>query len=156
METVYIETSVISYLTSRPSRITPTLERQRATALWWERARVRYRLVISEVVDIEIAGGDSAAASRRMAAVADLPRLDSTPAVERLAVEIIRTLQLPKRSELDGAHLAFAIIARADYLVTWNFRHIANPTLLARIEAIGLARGTRIPLIRTPMQLLGT
>ena len=73
---VYIETSIVSYLASRPSRDVVSAGRQLLTHSWWEMRRPVFDLVISELVLKEVRAGDSGAAARRMAFVADLPLLD--------------------------------------------------------------------------------
>ncbi|MBK1620609.1 hypothetical protein CKO42_19680, partial [Lamprobacter modestohalophilus] len=57
---VYLETSVISYLTSRPSKTIIGAAHQQITSAWWDK-RYDYELFLSELVLRECAGGDSAA-----------------------------------------------------------------------------------------------
>lgn len=69
---VYVETSVISYLASQPSRNVVVAGRQQLTRLWWETRRSTFELVISQVVLDEVRAGDPDAAERR------LPRMPRT------------------------------------------------------------------------------
>ena len=71
---VYLETSVISYLTARPSKTIVGAAHQQITSAWWER-RDEYELVVSESVLRECGAGDADAAQRRLNIVADLPML---------------------------------------------------------------------------------
>lgn len=57
-KTVYLETSVISYLTARPSRNIVAAAWQQVTLDWWEKQRERFELVISELVRSEVSEGN--------------------------------------------------------------------------------------------------
>ena len=73
---VYLESSIISYLAARPSRDVITLALQALTREWWQLHRHSYRLVTSEVVLGEIKAGDPDAASRRLELLEAVPLLD--------------------------------------------------------------------------------
>ena len=60
---VYIETSVVSYLTARPSRDLVTAAYQEITREWWRSARGTYEWVASELVAAEAGAGDPDAAA---------------------------------------------------------------------------------------------
>ena len=72
---VYVETSVISYLTGRPSRDPTVLAHQQLTQQWWNEGRSDYELYISEYVTAEASQGDPDAARQRMAALDGLPEI---------------------------------------------------------------------------------
>jgi hypothetical protein len=57
-EKVYIETSVISYLTSRPSRDIVIAGHQQITQEWWQNYREKFTLVASQLVIQEASAGD--------------------------------------------------------------------------------------------------
>ena len=84
-ETVYIETSVLSYLTARSSNDLRAMANQSATSEWWAIQRTHYNLVASELVLSEASKGNPEAARRRIAAIADVPLLGVTPEVQALA-----------------------------------------------------------------------
>ena len=87
---VYVETSVISYFTSRPSRDLIVAAHQALTADWWRRGLPRYDPVISQFVLDEVEAGDSEAAQVRLDAVADFALVDApAPAIERVAVALV-------------------------------------------------------------------
>jgi hypothetical protein len=65
-EKVYIETSVISYLTSRPSRDIVIAGHQQITQEWWQNYREKFTLVASQLVIQEASAGDSIAAEQRL------------------------------------------------------------------------------------------
>ena len=69
---VYIESSIISYLTSRPSRDVVKAGHQVITSNWWLNSKSQYEVYISALVEEEISGGDPTAAAKRLEAVADI------------------------------------------------------------------------------------
>lgn len=115
---VYIETSVISYLTSRPSRDVVVAARQAITLDWWENHRSRFDLFISELVEEEMLRGDPDAAALRSGKVAGIESLYITEAVERLAGKLIAAGTVPIGSEEDALHIATASAHGTDYLLT--------------------------------------
>jgi hypothetical protein len=126
METVYIETTIPSYLTAHRSHQEPMASHQRITQEWWDQERMRFRLYPSIAVRAEISKGDAAEAARRLKVMADIPELEITAEVQPLADSIVQILQLPPKAKMDATHVAFAIVHRMDYLLTWNCRHIDN------------------------------
>lgn len=71
--TIYIETTIISYLTARPSRDLIVAAHQQITQEWWETRRKNFDLFISELVIREAGAGDKMAAQRRLAALTEIP-----------------------------------------------------------------------------------
>ena len=152
---VYLETSVVSYLAGRPSRDLVVAGRQEVSRDWWERRRVRYALRISVLVLQEIRRGDRAAAREREDAVAEVPVLEITLEAQRLAVDLVKRKAVPAQSEEDALHIALACVHGADYLLTWNFKHINNAeTKRTLVEAIEEA-GYECPMICSPEELMG-
>lgn len=152
-ERVYIETSIVSYLTARPSNDLRLMANQNSTRDWWDNHRRLYECVISEFVTEEAAQGHPDAASRRMAAIADLPVLADTDAVFQLGLQLIKAHALPKKAQIDAYHVAIAAIHGIDYLLTWNCTHIANAHTRPKIEATCRAAGYEPPIICTPLEL---
>ena len=152
---VYIETSVISYLTSRPSRDLVTAANQQITREWWEQRRGDFELVVSDYVAFEVARGDPDAARARVDAIRDIEELPVSAKVDDLAEALCTQGGLPAKAWVDAFHVAVAAVARVDYLLTWNCTHIANAETLPRIEAICRQLGFEPPNICTPMALLG-
>jgi predicted nucleic acid-binding protein len=153
--TVYIETSIISYLTARPSRDLVTAARQELTREWWGRRRAAFEVYISEMVIAESRAGDPEAATRRLSVLSDLPLLDISPAATRLAHVLARALQLPQRAAADSVHVAVAASHGIEFLLTWNSTHIANAELRPTIERVCRGRRLTPPILCTPDELLG-
>jgi hypothetical protein len=153
-EKVYVETSVVSYLCSRPSRDLVVAAMQQMTREWWETHRRRYDCFVSDVVIEEIGHGDKDAAARRQPATAGLAVLAVNDAVVRLADHLMKQSKLPPDREDDVLHVAIATVHGMDYLLTWNCAHIANPHWLKKFDQIIRKQGYAMPLVCTPQALL--
>jgi predicted nucleic acid-binding protein len=151
---IYIETTVISYLTAWPSRDLVRAAHQHLTREWWETRRVGFESYVSQIVMQEVSAGDPDAAAQRVQAVKDLAVLQVTDDVPRLAEELIQRVPLPAKAAADAVHIAMAVVHGMDYLLTWNCTHIANAALRSRIDAICRARGYEPVIICTPEELL--
>ena len=153
--TVYIETSIVSYLTARAPRELLAAAWQAATVDWWDDHRSRYQLFTSELTLDEAAQGDKEASTRRLNALQDVPLLPITDAVERLTNALIMERAVPTGSRIDAAHVAVSAIYGIDYLLTWNFRHMANAGIRPLIRALCETHGYSSPEICTPFELMG-
>ena len=152
---VYLETSVVSYLTARLSRDLIVAAHQQITQEWWESHRDEYDLQVSQFVLQEAAGGDAEAARRRLAALQGLPTLDITDEVTALALALIDQVPLPAKAGIDALHMATAAINGIEYLMTWNCKHIANAALRPQIESVCRKYGYVAPIMCTPEELMG-
>ena len=151
---VYLETSVISYLTARPSKTIIGAAHQQLTRSWWER-RFEYDLLVSQSVWQECAGGDHDAAQRRLAALEGLDVLAITEDMISMAEALIAQRLIPAKAIEDSLHIAIATLHHVDFLLTWNCRHIANPVIQEGIAEYLEKRGLFLPIICTPEELLG-
>ena len=150
--TVYIETSIVSYLTARPSRDLVRAAHQRLTRSWWK-ARYDFSLFVSELVLRELAAGDPKAAKRRRRVASSLPVLGVSDRHADLADAPVRGGVLPHATLVDAFHIALAAGHGMDYLLTWNCKHIANATTSSTIEMICRSEGFEPPIICTPEEL---
>ena len=151
---VYLETTVISYLTGRPSRNLRVVAHQEITVDWWTRRRVRFELYVSRLVIDEAAAGDAEAAARRLAALNGIPRLELTESTSALAANLVTEAAIPREAIEDALHVAVAATHGMDYLLTWNCRHIANATMRNRIADVCATCGFEAQVICTPEELL--
>lgn len=154
MDKVYIETSIVSYLTARPSRDVITLARQELTREWWENRRHRFELCTADIVVGEAAEGYSEAAGHRLAVLDEITKLATTPEAEDLADYLLREGPLPKKAAVDALHIAVATTHHVDYLLTWNLSHIANAAMRKPIEALCRSREHEAPIMCTPEELM--
>lgn len=149
---VYIETSVLSYLTALPSRDVVQASHQQITIDWWA-GRDRFEALVSEAVLDEARRGDPVAAARRLAAADGLPVLSTGPEARVVAGKLLEAAALPRKAAMDAAHVAIATTHRVDFLLTWNCTHLANATMRAHIEEVCRRSGFRPPIICTPEEL---
>lgn len=155
MKTVYVETSILSYLTARPSRDLLAAAHQQVTRDWWEGQRARFEVFISPLVEQEARRGDPAAAERRIEALHGLAMLEIVEDAYDLAAALLSDGALPPSAEDDAAHIALAAVHGIDYLLTWNCRHIDNAETKPIMRSICAARGYTCPEICTPEELMG-
>ena len=151
---VYIETTVISYLTARPARDVVIAGHQQSTRDWWATASERFELVISELVREEAGAGDPDAVRARLTLLASLALLDATAEAQELAEKLVSASAVPEAAMRDAAHIAIAAANGIEYLVTWNFRHIANAVTRPQIESVCRQAGFESPVICTPEELM--
>jgi predicted nucleic acid-binding protein len=152
--TVYVETSVIGYATSRPSRDLVIAAHQQITRDWFLRAATRFELFVSEAVIDEIEAGDETAAHERKELIRGLPSLAVNAAVGELARTLVTSGAIPGVATEDAIHVAVAAVHGVEFLVTWNCRHIANAVMRDKIERSCADSGCRPPFICTPEELL--
>jgi hypothetical protein len=154
--TVYVETSVVSYLTARLSRSIATARHQRITRVWWHRYRRRHTLLISDLVLAEAAAGDMQAARERRRALSEITALPINPKARELARQLIGGPRLPTLAQADAEHIAIAAINSVRILLTWNCKHLANRFIRAAVAHACEMNGVRCPDICTPEQLMRT
>ncbi len=155
MASVYVETSIVSYATSRPASLPRVLVRQQDARRWWDDYAPRYDLFVSQVVLDEAAAGDRDAAEDRLRMLHGIPLIPVTDEVRRVAAELLARHLLPTNASVDALHVAAAAVGAVDYLLTLNCRHIANahtlPGVYGTLEELDVAR----PLICTPEEFFG-
>ena len=152
---VYIETSVISYFTSRPSRDLIVAAHQALTSDWWRRGLHRYIPVISQFVLDEAPSGDPSAVRERLEAVQSFALVAAPAAeIERVALELVARRALPAQARYDALHVLVCACAGVDYLATWNYKHLANANKRALMEKVCRECGYEPPRIVTPSELM--
>jgi len=151
---VYVETTIVSYLTARPSRDLVQRAHQQLTRRWWRIRRSQFDLYVSPAVVQEAAGGDPLRAQKRLAALKAIPVLEATPEAMRLAAALVARGAIPKEAAGDATHVAIATAHGVDYLLTWNCAHIANAAIRSSIESICRNAGYEPPILCTPEELM--
>lgn len=154
-KTIYLETSFISYLTNRLSRDLIVAAHQQVTRLWWDEKRDNYDLVVSEVVIDEIKKGDTEASIMRQSKIEGLPILQLKPEVLSLAQLILQRSFLTVKALPDALHMAMGAVHGIDYIITWNFKHMANAEIEYAIIGACEEQGYRSPIICTPLEFMG-
>ena len=156
MESIYLETTFISYLVARPSGDLIVAAHQKTTQDWWLTRRSEFRCLVSQLVIDESSAGDAAEAQKRLAVISVLGNLEVSADVLSLAGAIMAAGMLPPQAYADAAHVAVATVHGVDYLLTWNCKHLANAQIARQIARVCEARGYRMPTICTPEELMGT
>lgn len=151
--TVYVETTIPSYLVARPSKLPRLLADQATTRQWWSQHAGDFEMFVSDVVIREVRRGDAAMAEDRLAKVQGLPVLTLTEAAESLANLLLEKV-IPVQAIDDAAHIAVAAVNGMDFLLTWNCRHINNRYTIRRIEKCCADAGFACPVIATPAELM--
>ena len=155
IESVYIESSVTSYLTARPSRDLVIAGHQAVTAEWWNGHCLRYDVYVSPLVVEEISAGDALAAEERLRAIGDIPSVAIAAEAESLASALLAANAVPANSARDALHIAIAATQGIDYLITWNFRHINNASTRTMVVNVVSTSGLVCPVLCSPEELMG-
>ncbi len=151
---IYVETSVISYLTSRPSNDEITAYRQRITKRWFDAAQGVFDLQVSELVRAEIAAGDPVAAAKRIAVYEQMQELAVHPDTPSLSKRLMFEGLVPLSEPEDASHIAQAVLTGAHYIATWNFAHMVGPQVKYRLVQAIERWGYAAPPLTTPEELL--
>jgi hypothetical protein len=151
---VYIETSFISYLCSQTSRDLVLAGRQQQTNDWWNTRSKKFEIFISELVIREASEGDKNAAAERMKLLHKLGLLDLNEESYKLAEYLIAEDAIPKQYPEDALHVSVSAVHGIDYLLTWNFKHINNAFRRTQIERCIRKYGYECPIICTPEELM--
>jgi hypothetical protein len=151
---VYIETTIISYLAAKPSRDALVLGRQAITQDWWKLRRAVFDLVISDLVLQEIQGGDADAANRRLAFASGIPALPVTRNALKIAEALTTEGPIPIQYQEDALHVALCAVNNIDFLLTWNCTHLANAAIRHDLESCVEGMGCHCPIICTPEELM--
>lgn len=154
-QSVYLETTIPSYLAAWESVELSMAAKQQTTREWWNTQREHFRLFVSDAVILEVTAGDVSAAERRLEVLNGITILAPSSEADELAIALVDKLKLPDKAILDAVHIAICVVHRIDYLLTWNCRHIANATYQPIIHSVCDERGYTMPVICTPDQLMG-
>jgi hypothetical protein len=151
---IYIETSVVSYLTARPSTDIVRAACQQITQSWWNSGRTTVSSYISPYVIEEASAGDPTAAKERIEALRPIPVLSIPDDIPHLPEFLLLGGGLPPKARIDALHIACAAFHEMDVLLTWNCTHIANPAQVPVMRGLCAAKGYRLPELVTPFELM--
>jgi predicted nucleic acid-binding protein len=151
---IYIETTVVSYLTAKPSRDIMVAGHQEATRELWAKLTTKYETYVSALVFQEAGKGDPEQVKMRLAAIADFPMLDIDDEARSLAEKIITKKGIPTEYPEDALHIAIAAVNGIEVIITWNFAHLNNPFTRKKIRKIVEGEGYSCPEICSPEELL--
>jgi len=152
-QSVYLETTIPSYLAARTSSNIIIAGKQAATHEFFEKEQYKYNLYVSRFVLQECANGDVNVAKRRMEWLNGIAVLPDTPDIERLADTYMGILSIPLRSRIDTQHLAMCCIHEIDILLSWNCTHLGVASM-QKIQGYNDAHGLHTPQMTTPHSLV--
>ena len=150
---IYVETSIISYLTGRVTRNLVVTAHQQVTRTWWNLQRHGYELFVSQLVLQEAGAGNPSMAKQRLDSLRDISVLGITQEAVRLAEGLMQVKSLPTKARVDALHIGTAAVHGMEYLLTWNCKHIANARMRSRIEGVCRDSGYEPPIMCTPEEL---
>jgi hypothetical protein len=150
---VYIESSVISYLTARPSNDLVKSARQAITEEWWQKEKTRFTIFVSTLVEEEISRGNPEAAQRRLEVSDKIQNLSISSDAKEIAEVLISTGAVPSNSEEDALHIGIATAHGMHFLLTWNFKHINNAETKSVINKTIESLGYIAPILCSPEEL---
>jgi hypothetical protein len=153
---IYLDTTIVSYLTARLSRQTSIARHQLITRDWWDNYRHRHVLWISDVMLGEARAGDVVESMARLDALAEIEQVAADVQSERLAKKLVGNGRLPEKAGMDAMHVAIAATNSIPLLLTWNCKHLANPFIHRKIVQVCAAEGFPCPEICTPEHLMET
>ncbi len=151
---VYVETTIISYLTARPSRDLVLAAHQQITQEWWTNARPQVECFVSAFVIDEASRGDADYVQKRLEAIADFAVLEVNEEIAELAETYFDGLQIPEKAKIDAFHLALAVWHKMDYVLSWNCKHIASGRVQKRLQQMNERLKMHIPVVCTPEELM--
>jgi hypothetical protein len=153
-KSIYVETTIFSYLTGKPSANLINAARQQTTNLWWENRRKDFHLFVALPVIAEASNGDPDDAAKRLSVIRKIPIIGLTPQASELADFLIKETPFPVNAEVDALHIAIACVNQFDFILTWNFKHIANAEIRSKLEILAESQGYRLPIICTPEEFV--
>ena len=144
-QSLYLETSVVgAYLDNgEPFRRDLTIR-------WWEHEMPDYRAVVSPLVERELERLAEPHRSSYLKLISSLEQVELTEEATILAEGYVSRGIFHRKFIADAMHVAIASVHKVDYLVTWNFGHLANVRRQARIKLFNTATGFYVPMIVTP------
>lgn len=155
MDTVYIETLIVSHAMARPSSDIQIAAIQQQAREWWSIERLKFELVTSQLVIDEASAGDPSAAADRLKLADGIPTVPIDDDFRSLARAIVSASIMPAIAAADAIHVAAAAVAGVQYLLALNCKHIANAHELPRVYRLLEDRGFGQLLICTPSEFLG-
>jgi hypothetical protein len=151
---IYVETTVVSYLTAKPSRDIMIAGHQNATRELWPDLSTKYETYVSALLFEEAKRGDQGQAQARLMAIQSFPMLDIDDEARSPAERIILLKGVPAEYPEDALHIAVAAVNGMEIIITWNFAHLNNPFTRKAVREIVEGEGYQCPEICSPEELL--
>ena len=147
--TVYLDTSVISACWHEAMDVF-LLARHFNTRDWWDKERELFEVFASAVTEDELAAGSFRRQSECLKMARRLRYLPITGEVTLWSQRLLDERLIPKEKPRDALQLALAIVHQMDYLLTWNYAHLANPVAQAKVVELCRKESLRPPSLVSP------
>ena len=147
---VYIETTIPSYYWDERPSLTFEILRTRE---WWDQERDDYRLISSQPVLTELGHPLNPNREKCLNLMQGIPLVALNSEVKNIAIIYVSRKIMPSSMIADALHLALAGFYKADFLLTWNCRHLANANKFRMIHQINSELGIYTPVLTTPYEL---
>lgn len=147
--TVYLDTSVLSALCYRGGLL-QCVYQSIVTKRWWENERRFFRVYCSAATEKELREGQYDAQEAAVAHALRLPYLPVNKEVYARADEYLRVGLVPRGKPGDAVQLAVCTVHEVDYLMTWNFAHLANADVQARLLEMNQRLKLKTPWMVSP------
>ena len=151
---LYLDTSVISHIDA-PDR--PDWEAITKAFFQFVTDSGEHVLFISPVVELELANCPNPKRTVLAQFMSDLPYeilTESKAVLELVRAYIAHGVLGPKHSR-DLTHLAHAVVARCDFVVSWNMKHLVVARTISGAHVVNLANNYQSPFIVTPLIIIG-
>jgi len=149
---IYLDTSVISHLDAPDA-----LREQTDTRKLWEAVQNgEYEVYLSPAVMIELDGCAEPKRSELLRRLGEIEytELTETDEASELAGRYLKAGILPKKSERDRQHIAYACAYNCDMVVSWNFKHLVNFKTITGVKSVNALAGYREMPVYTPTMLI--
>lgn len=146
---VYLDTSIISAYWYDGGDIA-SIARRLKTREWWDLERTNFSVWSSSIAEKELRGGKY---PRQLDCVRTARRMRYLPVLhtcEQLADELLAARVIPATKGVDALHLAIGTAHGVDYLLGWNYAHLANPVTQQQLIVFCRTRDLRPPLLVSP------
>ena len=147
--TLYLDTSVISACWYGGAEVA-MLARRLHTHEWWDSEREHFQVWTSAFAEAELREGVFRRQTDCLRMARRQPYLAPTAAVRELLHAILDRGIVPANKSADAAHLAISTVHGIDYLLTWNYAHLANPAVQRRMEQLCERLHRTSPLLVSP------
>ncbi len=147
--TVYLDTNIISAYWHEGGDVAAAAQRFH-TREWWNLERKHFSVYISVTTVNELRAGQFRRQSDCLKMARALPRLAMTRIAKHVLDELLKLRLIPETKPGDTLQMAVSAALEVDYLLTWNYAHLANPIAQERLEAICRSLHLRSPLLVSP------
>lgn len=146
---VYLDTSIVSAYWYSGADVTGVARRLK-TREWWEQDRADFSLWASATTENELGAGRYAYQNECLRMVRRLPFLAITREVRELAAELANRWIVPPEEPEDALQISVCAVHQIDYLLTWNYAHLANAVVQEKLRTLCEHLKLRAPLMVSP------